>query len=121
MPWGKRPELIVVLDHPRYMWLQYYERQTMPVVTRGRWRLRSRVSLGALRASGRPDEGRDRQGWPSERLAQNRGPEVPAVQRTLGVPDPGVPPLTAQTKDIFRAPTLLVISFTSDGQASSRS
>ena len=34
-PWGKRYALIVVLGHSRLMWLQYYERQTMPVLMRG--------------------------------------------------------------------------------------
>ena len=29
LPWGKRHALIVVLGYSRYMWLQYYERQTM--------------------------------------------------------------------------------------------
>ena len=35
LPWGKRHALIVVLGYSRYMWLQYYERQTMTVVMRG--------------------------------------------------------------------------------------
>ena len=35
LPWGKRYALIVVLGYSRYMWLQYYERQTMAVVMRG--------------------------------------------------------------------------------------
>ena len=34
-PWGKRHALIVVLGYSRYMWLRYYERQTMGVVMRG--------------------------------------------------------------------------------------
>ena len=36
LPWRKRHALLVVLGHSRLMWLQYYERQTMPVVMRGR-------------------------------------------------------------------------------------
>ena len=36
LPWGKRYALVVVLGYSRYMWLQYYERQTMVVVMRGR-------------------------------------------------------------------------------------
>ena len=35
LPWGKRHTLIVVLGYSRYLWLQYYERQTMGVVMRG--------------------------------------------------------------------------------------
>ena len=35
LPWGRRHALIVVLGYTRLMWLQYYERQTMPVVMRG--------------------------------------------------------------------------------------
>ena len=35
LPWGKRYALIVVLGYSRYLWLQYYERQTMEVVMRG--------------------------------------------------------------------------------------
>ncbi len=35
LPWGKRHALIVVLGYSRYMWLQYYERQTMVAVMRG--------------------------------------------------------------------------------------
>ena len=35
LPWGKRQALIVVLGYSRYLWLQYYERQTMEVVMRG--------------------------------------------------------------------------------------
>ena len=35
LPWGKRYALIVVLGYSRYLWLQYYECQTMGVVMRG--------------------------------------------------------------------------------------
>ena len=35
LPWGKRYALVVVLGYSRYMWLRYYERQTMAVVMRG--------------------------------------------------------------------------------------
>ena len=35
LPWGKRHALVVVLGYSRLMWLNYYERQTMPVVMRG--------------------------------------------------------------------------------------
>ena len=35
LPWGKRYALIVVLGYSRYLWHQFYERQTMGVVMRG--------------------------------------------------------------------------------------
>ena len=35
LPWRKRHALLVVLGHSRLMWLQYYERQTIPVVMWG--------------------------------------------------------------------------------------
>jgi len=34
LPWGKRHALIVVQGYSRYLWLQFYERQTMGVVMR---------------------------------------------------------------------------------------
>ena len=35
LPWGKRYALVVVLAHSRLLWLQFYPRQTMGVLTRG--------------------------------------------------------------------------------------
>lgn len=35
LPWGKRYALVVVLAHSRLLWFQFYERQTMAVLTRG--------------------------------------------------------------------------------------
>ncbi len=35
LPWGKRYALVVVLAHSRLLWLQFYPRQTMAVLTRG--------------------------------------------------------------------------------------
>lgn len=35
LPWGKRYALVVVLAYSRLLWLQFYPRQTMAVLTRG--------------------------------------------------------------------------------------
>jgi transposase len=35
LPWGKRYALVVVLAYSRLVWLQFYPRQTMAVLTRG--------------------------------------------------------------------------------------
>lgn len=35
LPWGKRYALVVVLAYSRLLWLQFYTRQTMAVLTRG--------------------------------------------------------------------------------------
>jgi transposase len=35
LPWGKRYALVVVLGYSRLLWLQFYSRQTMAVLTRG--------------------------------------------------------------------------------------
>jgi transposase len=35
LPWGKRFALLVVLGYSRLLWLQFYSRQTMSVLTRG--------------------------------------------------------------------------------------
>lgn len=35
LPWGKRYALLVVLGYSRLLWLRFYPRQTMDVVTRG--------------------------------------------------------------------------------------
>jgi transposase len=35
LPWGKRYALVVVLAYSRLLWLQFYARQTMAVLTRG--------------------------------------------------------------------------------------
>jgi transposase len=35
LPWGKRYALVVVLGYSRLLWLQFYARQTMSVLTRG--------------------------------------------------------------------------------------
>lgn len=35
LPWGKRFALLVVLGYSRLLWLQFYSRQTMAVLTRG--------------------------------------------------------------------------------------
>ena len=35
LPWGKRYALVVVLSYSRLLWLQFYARQTMAVLTRG--------------------------------------------------------------------------------------
>ena len=35
LPWGRRPALVVVLSHSRLLWLRFYRRQTMAVLTEG--------------------------------------------------------------------------------------
>ena len=35
LPWGRRYALVVVLGYSRLLWLQFYSRQTMAVLTRG--------------------------------------------------------------------------------------
>jgi len=35
LPWGRRHALLVVLGHSRLLWLRFYPRQTMPVLTEG--------------------------------------------------------------------------------------
>jgi hypothetical protein len=35
LPWGKRFALLVVLGYSRLMWVRFYPRQTMTVLTRG--------------------------------------------------------------------------------------
>ena len=35
LPWGRRHALVVVLSHSRLLWLRFYRRQTMAVLTEG--------------------------------------------------------------------------------------
>ena len=35
LPWGRRHALVVVLSHSRLLWLHFYQRQTMAVLTAG--------------------------------------------------------------------------------------
>ena len=35
LPWGRRHALVVVLSHSRLLWLCFYRRQTMAVLTDG--------------------------------------------------------------------------------------
>jgi transposase len=35
LPWGKRFALLVVLGYSRLLWVQFYARQTLTVLTRG--------------------------------------------------------------------------------------
>ena len=35
LPWGRRHALVVVLSHSRLLWLRFYRRQTMAVLTAG--------------------------------------------------------------------------------------
>ena len=69
LPWGNRHALIVVLGYSRLMWLNYYGRQTMPVVMRGLeaalryfggvpWELLFDQMKGVIIADGRAEGGR---------------------------------------------------------------
>ena len=42
LPWGKRHALIVVLGYSRWMWLRFYERQTMPAICPATIKVRTR-------------------------------------------------------------------------------
>ena len=91
LPWGRRPALVVVLSHSRLLWLRFYRRQTMAVLTEGLERAFARFGgvptalvfdqMRAVRAVGRP-RGRRRAGV-------ERG--VSARCRALGVPPARVP------------------------------
>ena len=35
LPWGRRHALVIVLGYSRLLWLQFYTRQTMPVLMEG--------------------------------------------------------------------------------------
>jgi transposase len=35
LPWGRRFVLLVVLGYSRLLWMQFYQRQTLTVLTRG--------------------------------------------------------------------------------------
>ena len=35
LPWGRRHALVIVLSYSRLLWLQFYTRQTMPVLMEG--------------------------------------------------------------------------------------
>ena len=43
LPWGRRHALVVVLSHSRLLWLRFYRRQTMAVLTEGLERAFARV------------------------------------------------------------------------------
>ncbi len=79
LPWGRRYALAVVLGYLRMLWLRYYERQTMETVVRG---LEGAFAFfGGVPAKLLFDQMRAVRCW---RIG------VPAVQRALGPPHPGV-------------------------------
>ena len=94
LPWGRRHALLVVLGHSRLLWLRFYPRQTMAVLT-GDWRARSRASAACRRSccstrcarwssrtTGRPAGAGHERGVPALLGALGlRGAVVPGVPR----------------------------------------
>ena len=99
LPWGKRHALIVVLGYSRLMWLRFYERQTMPVpgagdIVRSFQRRAAELLFDQMKAVITGDKRNE-----GGRLVEG----VPALQRPLGVPDPGVPPVPGPDEGQGRA------------------
>ncbi len=111
-PWGRRYALIVVLGYSRLLWLQFYPRQTMLTLIRGLedafqffGGVPQEILFDQMKAviveDRRPDGG--------SRPGESR---VSALRRSLGLPDPRLPPLPRQDQrqsraaDRLRAPEL---------------
>ena len=91
LPWGRRHALVVVLSHSRLLWLRFYRRQTMAVLTEGLERAFARFGgvpkellFDQMRAVVLSDGPRGRR-----RAGVERG--VSARCRALGVPPARLP------------------------------
>ena len=104
LPWGRRHALVIVLGYSRLLWLQFYTRQTMPVLMEG-------LESAFDRFGGVPEEllfdqmrwgGAVRRPRGRRRPGAERG--VPAVRRALGVHAALVPTLSGPDQGQSGAP-----------------